>query len=152
MRNPKVANLHRFTSLKTAQLGFEHAYYMKNITRSVLIVDDEFVSNLILSKFLEDYNNVEHKSFSNGSEIKEYLMNNPNDEAEFLFLDLRMPIMNGFDFLDWYETCDRQIKAKIYVLSSTLDSRDEKKVSNYKCVAGFIEKPITGKRLNEIIF
>ena len=66
-------------------------------------------------------------------------------EPDFIFLDIRMPDMDGFTLLEEMENLPEHpfLKAKVYILSSTLDERDLEKARSFARVADFIGKPLT---------
>ncbi len=118
--------------------------------KEVLIVDDEFISNLILEKNLEEFSGLKINTFDNATELKEYLLANRDKEIEYLFLDLNMPIVSGFDFLDWYDKNPTHKNLNIYILSSTVLKKDVERSTQYKYVKEFIGKPITKSPLEAI--
>lgn len=69
-----------------------------------------------------------------------------------IFLDINMPVMNGWDFLDEFEILKLKFKQlpRIYLLSSTVDPEDYKKAKKFSQVADFISKPLSKDALNEI--
>jgi len=52
-----------------------------------------------------------------------------------------MPIMGGFEFLNIYE--DYAVKAKVFLLSSSVNEEDRKQAEKYSCAAGYYTKPIS---------
>ena len=72
---------------------------------------------------------------------------------EVLFLDLTMPVMDGWGFLDALSAADLPGKEqmKIYVLSSSINPVDKERALNKKEVEDFISKPIREERLKEIL-
>ncbi|WP_281228457.1 response regulator [Flavobacterium aquiphilum] len=80
--------------------------------------------------------------------------NNPNQEKkpEIIFLDLNMPIMGGWEFIDLFNTSNYQNlkNTKIVILTSTIDPEDIKKSKSYPNVIEFLPKPITVEMLNDL--
>jgi CheY-like chemotaxis protein len=72
---------------------------------------------------------------------------------EVIFLDLNMPIMNGWEFLEEYKNCQHEISKKttIYIISSSVDPRDLERVKHYNQVDTYILKPITPDDLGKIL-
>ena len=72
---------------------------------------------------------------------------------EVIFLDLNMPIMNGWEFLDEYKNCQnaKSKKTIIYIISSSVDPRDLERVKYYNEVDTYILKPITPDDLGKIL-
>ncbi len=79
-----------------------------------------------------------------------------SDDAPFpemILLDVNMPNMNGWDFLEEYEKLPVQViaKTKVYIVSSSINDRDIEKSKAYKTVSGFISKPLDTQKMNEIL-
>ena len=71
---------------------------------------------------------------------------------DLIFLDLNMPEMNGWDFLNAYlkEYMAVQPELKVVILSSTVDPDDRERASKNPLVIDFISKPLTIRRLDEL--
>ena len=70
-----------------------------------------------------------------------------------IFLDLNMPIMNGWEFLELFTKIPNTTLSEItvYIISSSVDPRDLEKVKNYKIVNNYILKPLTPKDLEGVV-
>lgn len=70
-----------------------------------------------------------------------------------IFLDLNMPIMNGWEFLDDFVKIpnDNREKVVIYIISSSVDPRDLERIKNYKVVNNYILKPISKEDLDSVL-
>ena len=128
----------------------------------ILCVDDDPIT-LMLSKMV-----IERCSFSkeivtaqNGEEALNYfdelLLNNLGAEIKryptLIFLDLNMPIMGGWEFLDLFSKTQYVSNfemTKVIVLSSTIDPSDIEKSKKYPMVVDFVSKPITKKLLEDL--
>lgn len=80
--------------------------------------------------------------------------NAPKQERpEVIFLDLNMPIMNGWDFLEDYimKYAERIPKTKVVILSSTVNPEDFLRANRYDIVIDFINKPLTSEGLEELM-
>jgi len=75
-------------------------------------------------------------------------------EMAVVFLDLNMPIMNGWEFLDKLSKAKNEITMhyKLYILSSTINPDDQKKAKSNPLVSGFLSKPLTKEHLNMFAF
>ncbi|HEY0056121.1 MAG TPA: response regulator [Pedobacter sp.] len=126
-----------------------------NKFKSVLLVDDSYVDNLINSKMLEASKFADTVTVMDSpSKAIAYIKESAKDGnlPEVLFLDIRMPEMDGFEFLETLNSIPEMHTAhvKIYMLSSSLDPDDIKLIGNNLLVAKFISKPLTEKILNSI--
>lgn len=124
--------------------------------RRFLIVDDDPQNNILSKMALKkSLGEVEVRDFLIPEKGLEYIQSEFSDEREektVLFLDINMPTMSGWEFLEKFEILADFIKMQfeIYILSSSVDPRDLKKVSENSLVLGFIEKPLRKERLLEM--
>ena len=113
----------------------------------MVIKKSEFSKEIITAQNGEDALHYfdELKLNNLGTEIKSY--------PQMIFLDLNMPVMGGWEFLDhfskseYYPTFN---KSKIIVLSSTIDPQDIEKSKTYPMVMDFLSKPITKEMLENL--
>ncbi|WP_430429050.1 response regulator [Maribacter litoralis] len=94
--------------------------------------------------------------YSNGQEALDGLMKiSLADEPlpDVIFLDLNMPVLNGWDFLDEFKKCKSKKSEKIiiHIISSSVDPRDLERVKDYEQVDTYILKPITPDDLSKIL-
>ena len=124
--------------------------------KKYLLIDDEEIFNFIQSEVIHLHNQSnEVMMFASGAEALLYIKNliSQNESLpDFVLLDIRMPNMNGFQFLDELMKFDLQLfnKTKIYLLSSSIDERDIKKAADYPLVNGFKGKPLSEEIINDI--
>ena len=110
----------------------------------VVIVDDDSVV-LFLHKVLIDRSVLPSAegSFKNGKEALEYISNDGVRDSPYLvLLDINMPVMNGWDFLEAIQ--DKEYKENIFVamVTSSINSNDLEHASQYSQVIDYLEKPL----------
>lgn len=122
----------------------------------VLLVDDNDTDNFISKRIIEITkfaDRVEVKSSGKGA--LDYLREHQNDSVNIpsiIFLDINMPIVDGFVFLYEFEKFNELVKgkSKVIILSSSDNKRDIDKIVNNNHVIKFITKPLTEMALDEI--
>lgn len=128
---------------------------MKMITNFVLVDDDR--TSLLIGKFMIQKFSQQAKvvTFIEPEIALEKIEKSFGDCTEdiqtILFLDINMPTMTGWEFLDAFNTFKPKVKEKffIYILSSSVEDF-EKKAKKYPFVCGFLSKPIKLKYLEDI--
>ncbi len=122
---------------------------------NLLIIDDDDINIFIIRKIAEktgfDINMV---SKSNGQQAIDYLIETMSKNEPFpklILIDINMPVMNGWEFIEAYEKLNIQFEANLYILSSSVYENDIEKTKSYKSVKGFISKPLSKERLTELI-
>ncbi|GIL23664.1 MAG: response regulator [Bacteroidota bacterium] len=122
----------------------------------VLLVDDNDTDNFISKRIIEITKfarRVEVKSSGKGAldYLKQH-QNQPENIPNLIFLDINMPIVDGFVFLYEFEKFNELVrnKCKVIILSSSDNKRDIDKIVNNNHVIKFITKPLTEIALDEI--
>ena len=123
----------------------------------VMLVDDNDTDNFISKRIIEITkfaSRVEVKS--SGKHALDYLRENQNiidNLPNVIFLDINMPIVDGFVFLYEFEKFNEFVrnKCKVIILSSSDNKRDIDKIVNNNHVIKFITKPLTEVALDEIV-
>ncbi|MFI2742131.1 response regulator [Zhouia sp. PK063] len=124
--------------------------------QTVLCVDDDAIT-LFLFKALVQKTNFAAKVITskNGSEAIDYLINHLHKEQElpeYIFLDLNMPEMNGWEFLDAFQQLQfANTTPKVIILTSSINIEDKKKAASYSIVEQYIEKPLRANHLLEMV-
>lgn len=129
---------------------------MKEVER-LFLVDDDHIFLMIMKRMIIQTDAVESvDSFENGSDILEYLKANlskPDALPEIILLDLNMPIMDGWQFLDAYREIQDQLarNIRIYILSSSNFEEDIRRAVEYPMVTEYLVKPLDPEKLQEIL-
>ncbi|PTQ99547.1 response regulator receiver domain-containing protein [Mucilaginibacter yixingensis] len=124
---------------------------------SILLVDDDEINNFISIKLIKKaLLNTEITACLNGKfaidQLLEISRRDPSKLPDYILLDINMPIMNGWEFLDEYERLqiDQQGKSKIFIISSSVFSNDISKAKSYPLVKDFISKPLNVEKISEV--
>ena len=122
----------------------------------VMLVDDNDTYNFINRRILEQNHfakNIEVQSSGIGalSYLEEHL-DNPNKLPDIIFLDIKMPLLNGHEFLfklkQISEAVNNNNKCKVVMLSSSGDGDDINQAKKYPSVINFLQKPLTLEALD----
>jgi len=128
-----------------------------NKIKILFFVDDDEVFTFLTTDIIEQTNLVDRiKIFENGLDAINFLKENKDtleELPEIIFLDLSMPIMNGWQFLDEYRKLSPKIgkKIMIYVFSSSISPDDIERAKTISEVADYIIKPINNDKLIEVL-
>jgi len=125
--------------------------------KNILIIDDEYLSTFIFEKLIKKVvNDTEITICLNGKYAIEKLLEIKNHDANqlpnYIFLDITMPVMNGWEFLEQYTRLDIDPlgKCKIYILTSSLYRYDMMKSASFNIVKDYIVKPLDFDKLKKV--
>jgi len=120
--------------------------------KTCLLIDDNYIDNFVTRKILESGKFAENIIVQQSPQDALNLMRYGTLKPDVIFLDIRMPGMSGFEFLEEYDKIEVENKeqVKIFMLSSSLDPTDMNNSLKSRYVAQFIHKPLTYEALEEI--
>jgi len=118
----------------------------------VLLIDDDETSNLVTEIILQRHNpDIEIETLLNGKEATEYFENCTPSCPQVILLDINMPLMDGWDFLNWYERNGHQGKTKVAMFSSSVRQEDQDKAKEFLDVVDYIEKPLSPEKIERLL-
>lgn len=110
------------------------------IKPSILLVDDDEITNFLCKKMLSDLDIDSVDSVVNGQEALKYLRKSCPD---IIFLDIKMPVMDGFELLEELKKSMLCQQTKIIMLTSSSREKEKQQALAYDNVVDFIVKPLT---------
>lgn len=124
---------------------------------SVLLVDDDEINNFISIKLIKKVlSDAAIMACLNGKYAIDQLVQiqeqDPEHMPDYILLDINMPVMNGWEFLEMYTrlNIDPNGKSKIYIISSSVFSNDINKAKSYQMVKDFVSKPLNVDKIKEL--
>ncbi len=121
---------------------------------TVMLIDDNSLDNFINKKLIESNGFAEKvNTYQEATEALEFLKTCPRTEwPEVIFLDINMPVMDGFQFLEAYEKLpeDQRMQMKVIMLSTSESFKDLNRANKNPYVRKFLNKPLTIQVLQAI--
>jgi CheY-like chemotaxis protein len=124
---------------------------------SILVIDDDPLFTLLLKKTILKYDLAKAIStYTNGQEAFDSLkliINEPNLLPDLILVDIEMPMMDGWEFLDEFIPLLQKASKKIsiYIATSSIAEPDKMKSTTYPLIKGYLHKPIDEPMLSKII-
>ena len=130
-------------------------------TECVLLVDDEKINNYLNAQIIQKIRaNVVVRCVLNGQEALEYIThsgkyagNQSHPHPKIIFLDINMPKMNGWEFLNEYSKLPVEIKNDIVItmLTASVNPDDKERACSYHEVSDYINKPVSINTFSTIL-
>ena len=117
----------------------------------ICIIDDDPIYQLLTKKIIAisktDYSTI---SFKNGREALDYFTSRlPENLPDIILLDIEMPIMDGWDFLNEIEK-HNMTQTTIYLVTSSISHEDKEKTKSFSKISGFFSKPLDVDKILQI--
>ncbi|HQS06122.1 MAG TPA: response regulator [Daejeonella sp.] len=123
----------------------------------VFIIDDDPIHQRIAQIMISKHNLFdEYFSYTEAQKALDFLQENKKNEEtlpDVILLDLNMPVLDGWDFLETFETLIKEFKKniRVFIVSSSVDEKDLLRSKSYVAVKGFISKPLSPDIIRSII-
>lgn len=117
----------------------------------VLIVDDDRIILFLHQIIIKDSGLSNSPfSFENGLDALNYLKDEVKDQNTIIFLDLNMPVMDGWELLDALNEPKYLDHISVVLVTSSIDPKDREKAKKYPMVKKFIEKPMSIEKCKSV--
>ena len=120
-----------------------------------LVIDDNEIDRLITSRLLTSGGMTDVHTVNGGLEGIDWIKKHVNNIGQKLvvLVDIMMPGMDGFQFMEAFDTLDTSVKqvVQVFMLSSNLDPRDIKRAANNKTVKELLSKPLPVAKLSAAV-
>ncbi len=129
---------------------------MENISK-VCLIDDDDIYQFLVKKELKGSKMVDNTMvFSDGSKALDFItsaQDKPDELPDVIFLDINMPIMDGWGFLDRFIQIRPRLSKEITILivTSSFDPRDMERAKGYSEISDYIVKPVTRNHLVNVL-
>ncbi|MBC6367857.1 response regulator [Algoriphagus sp. AK58] len=127
----------------------------------IFFIDDDAIVRMVGKKILKSIEFTKEVSqFENGKDAIEEIFSRIQQnkikltsEPILVLLDINMPIMDGWDFLDEFCKLENSVKEKflISIITSSIDTSDKEKAFSYPEVLDYISKPLSGKHVTDFL-
>jgi len=121
----------------------------------LVVIDDNPTDHYIMQRLLHNNFNCEQATYTfDGRLVLDYLEENKDTGSlpDVIFLDLDMPQLTGWEFLDELETfnADAKKSVQVHIMSSSVRSADVFHSKKYACVNSFMTKPLSRELINKV--
>ena len=120
---------------------------MHDLSKILLVDDDPIFLTLAELAIKKERGQVEIFKAMNGEEAINFLK---SQSVDIIFLDLNMPVMNGWEFLDVLPQIENWGK-QVYVLTSSIDPTDQRKADENPLVTSMLEKPLDRDKISSTL-
>lgn len=124
---------------------------------TLCVIDDDELYKLLIKKTLANFQQETFLTcYPNGEEAINFFMehqNSPDILPDIIFLDINMPVMDGWTFLDKYLSVKYKFAKpiSIYIASSSTAEQDKLRAKKYKEISGYLEKPLHKNKIIKIL-
>lgn len=118
-----------------------------------LLIDDDSIGLFLTERLLKrEAFSEDIASFSGAEDALAFIRDVPAGVPRVIFLDLNMPVMDGWEFLEALRPLEDQLRGRchIFILTSSLAQSDTVRVQEFPLVSGLIHKPIDSAQIQAV--
>jgi CheY-like chemotaxis protein len=126
---------------------------MKPKLNTIMLIDDDEPTNFLSRMLIEEAHCAENIQVADSGKMALEYLSNSSDSPDLIFLDINMPAMNGWEFLDKYRDLQKHKEGKIIIimLTTSLNPDDKIKASQMPEIAGFENKPLSSELIDRVL-
>jgi CheY-like chemotaxis protein len=121
----------------------------------VYIVEDDEIASFVIKLALESHASFSNNAIFQNGKLAIDMLSKPNSNLEklpdIIFLDINMPIMDGWEFLEKFSTLTMDKSISVIILTSSINPEDAEKAKTFKHVKGFLSKPLDLEKLDQVL-
>jgi CheY-like chemotaxis protein len=127
------------------------------LIKDIFLIDDDSLVNFLNQEIIKDsYPDLKVRSFESATDaledIKENIKTSHFSLPQLILLDINMPVMDGWEFLDEFNQLPKNLTkdCKVIMHTSSIDPRDIEKAKTYPAVIDYVTKPLNIQTLSKI--
>ncbi|MFK7952555.1 MAG: two-component system response regulator [Ekhidna sp.] len=120
--------------------------------KKIVLIDDDSTTNFLNKTIIQKAGLVDEiMVFEEAEEALTYFKSKNSKDPFLVLLDVNMPIMNGWEFLDEYDKIKNDLNAFIVMLTSSIDPADKQKAESFNYVVEYQSKPLSNSTINKLV-